>query len=200
MGNVFLGYWCCSCPIDHFLSSHCILPLLLPAFFCIPFVSLPPVPQGKAWALRQVNPSSDNHRFGGRHVPQTPQNSPGLAESCDHCSLSLDSGPEPENKHPADIPDTHISNRRWDRAHPPSSPPHPCQHPRPHLHCAFRGSDLVDWLVGRGLCAGRAEAQLYGVRLQQGGVLDPLTGQHRFRDADALQYHFSRDREGVRWA
>uniref|UniRef100_A0A8D3BMA5 DEP domain-containing protein n=1 Tax=Scophthalmus maximus TaxID=52904 RepID=A0A8D3BMA5_SCOMX len=44
-------------------------------------------------------------------------------------------------------------------------------------YCAFRGSDLVDWLVERGLCAGRAEAQLYGARLQRGGVLDRPAGR-----------------------
>uniref|UniRef100_A0A4W6BVF2 G protein-coupled receptor 155 n=1 Tax=Lates calcarifer TaxID=8187 RepID=A0A4W6BVF2_LATCA len=51
-----------------------------------------------------------------------------------------------------------------------------------HLQSVFRGSDLVAWLVERGLCVGRAEAQLYGIRLQQGRVLDHLTGQHSFRD------------------
>uniref|UniRef100_A0A4W6BMW2 G protein-coupled receptor 155 n=1 Tax=Lates calcarifer TaxID=8187 RepID=A0A4W6BMW2_LATCA len=59
-----------------------------------------------------------------------------------------------------------------------------------HLQSVFRGSDLVAWLVERGLCVGRAEAQLYGIRLQQGRVLDHLTGQHSFRDDVTLLYHF----------
>uniref|UniRef100_A0A8C4H049 DEP domain-containing protein n=1 Tax=Dicentrarchus labrax TaxID=13489 RepID=A0A8C4H049_DICLA len=62
----------------------------------------------------------------------------------------------------------------------------------------FGGSDLVDWLIERGLCAGRAEAQLYGVRLQLGGVLDHLTGRRRFRDEPTLLYHFTQEREGGR--
>uniref|UniRef100_A0A3Q0S354 G protein-coupled receptor 155 n=1 Tax=Amphilophus citrinellus TaxID=61819 RepID=A0A3Q0S354_AMPCI len=66
------------------------------------------------------------------------------------------------------------------------------QHPQPHLENVFRGSDLVDWLVDRGLCAGRAEAQLYGARLQQGGV---FTGQHRFRDEPNFLYRFPQERE-----
>uniref|UniRef100_A0A8C9Z9U9 G protein-coupled receptor 155 n=1 Tax=Sander lucioperca TaxID=283035 RepID=A0A8C9Z9U9_SANLU len=55
----------------------------------------------------------------------------------------------------------------------------------------FRGSDLVDWLVIRGLCAGRAEARQYGVRLQQGGILAHLTGQHSFRDEPSLRCQMS---------
>uniref|UniRef100_A0A8D3CB84 DEP domain-containing protein n=1 Tax=Scophthalmus maximus TaxID=52904 RepID=A0A8D3CB84_SCOMX len=58
-------------------------------------------------------------------------------------------------------------------------------------YCAFRGSDLVDWLVERGLCAGRAEAQLYGARLQRGGVLDRPAGRLGFRDQASLLYHFT---------
>uniref|UniRef100_A0A7N6AW31 DEP domain-containing protein n=1 Tax=Anabas testudineus TaxID=64144 RepID=A0A7N6AW31_ANATE len=60
-----------------------------------------------------------------------------------------------------------------------------------HLQRVFRGSDLVDWLIERGLCAGRVEAQRYGVRLQQGGVLDHLTCQYSFRDVPTLLYHFT---------
>uniref|UniRef100_A0A665TJ71 G protein-coupled receptor 155b n=1 Tax=Echeneis naucrates TaxID=173247 RepID=A0A665TJ71_ECHNA len=56
--------------------------------------------------------------------------------------------------------------------------------------CLFYSSELVDWLLERGLCSVRAEAELYGVRLQQGGVLDHLTGQHSFRDEVMLLYHF----------
>uniref|UniRef100_A0AAX7UKC5 DEP domain-containing protein n=1 Tax=Astatotilapia calliptera TaxID=8154 RepID=A0AAX7UKC5_ASTCA len=51
--------------------------------------------------------------------------------------------------------------------------------------------DLVDWLVERGLSAGRAEAQLYGARLQRGGV---LTGQHSFKDEPNFLYHFTQPR------
>uniref|UniRef100_A0AAQ5X649 DEP domain-containing protein n=1 Tax=Amphiprion ocellaris TaxID=80972 RepID=A0AAQ5X649_AMPOC len=54
----------------------------------------------------------------------------------------------------------------------------------------FRGCDLVDWLLERGLCSGRIEAEIYGVRLQHGGVLDHLTGQHCFRDEPTLLYCF----------
>uniref|UniRef100_A0A7N8XC84 G protein-coupled receptor 155b n=1 Tax=Mastacembelus armatus TaxID=205130 RepID=A0A7N8XC84_9TELE len=64
-----------------------------------------------------------------------------------------------------------------------------------HLDGVFRGSDLVDWLVERGLCAGRAEAQLYGIRLQQGGVIDHLTGQYSFRDIPTLLYRFIQTRD-----
>lgn len=48
----------------------------------------------------------------------------------------------------------------------------------------------MGWLIEQGLCAGRAEARLYGVRLQQGGVLDHLTGQHCFQDEHTLLYYF----------
>uniref|UniRef100_A0A3Q3GCI2 G protein-coupled receptor 155b n=1 Tax=Kryptolebias marmoratus TaxID=37003 RepID=A0A3Q3GCI2_KRYMA len=64
-------------------------------------------------------------------------------------------------------------------------------------HRAFRGSTLVDWLVERGLCAGRAEAKHYAVRLLQGGVFSHLTGQHSFRDEPTLLYHFTL---GDRWS
>uniref|UniRef100_A0A8C4GZG6 DEP domain-containing protein n=1 Tax=Dicentrarchus labrax TaxID=13489 RepID=A0A8C4GZG6_DICLA len=71
-------------------------------------------------------------------------------------------------------------------------------HTRAESAPVFGGSDLVDWLIERGLCAGRAEAQLYGVRLQLGGVLDHLTGRRRFRDEPTLLYHFTQEREGGR--
>uniref|UniRef100_A0A8C6L4K6 G protein-coupled receptor 155 n=1 Tax=Nothobranchius furzeri TaxID=105023 RepID=A0A8C6L4K6_NOTFU len=57
----------------------------------------------------------------------------------------------------------------------------------------FRGSDLVDWLVERGLCVGRTQAKLYAVRLLQGGVFHQLTGQHDFRDEPTVLYRFSQD-------
>uniref|UniRef100_A0A669C0S9 G protein-coupled receptor 155 n=1 Tax=Oreochromis niloticus TaxID=8128 RepID=A0A669C0S9_ORENI len=53
-------------------------------------------------------------------------------------------------------------------------------------------SDLVEWLVERGLSAGRAEAQLYGARLQRGGL---LTGQHSFKDEPNFLYHFTQSGE-----
>uniref|UniRef100_A0A673CVE9 G protein-coupled receptor 155b n=1 Tax=Sphaeramia orbicularis TaxID=375764 RepID=A0A673CVE9_9TELE len=68
------------------------------------------------------------------------------------------------------------------------------RHPQTHLKNVFRGSDLVDWLLERGLCAGRGEAQIYGGRLQRGGVLDHLTAQHRFRDEATLLYYFTQRR------
>ncbi|XP_028279963.1 integral membrane protein GPR155 isoform X2 [Parambassis ranga] len=71
------------------------------------------------------------------------------------------------------------------------------QHLHTNLECVFRGSNLVDWLVERGLCAGRTEAQLYGIRLQQGGVLEHFTGQHSFRDEPTLLYHFTQSRDGT---
>lgn len=51
----------------------------------------------------------------------------------------------------------------------------------------FRGSDLVNWLVERGLCAVRMEAERYGARLQLGGVLEH---QEPFRDSSLL-FHFT---------
>ncbi|XP_015236870.1 PREDICTED: integral membrane protein GPR155-like [Cyprinodon variegatus] len=62
-----------------------------------------------------------------------------------------------------------------------------------HLESVFLGSDLVDWLIERGLCAGQTEARLYGVRLQRGGVLSPLDGQQNFRDEPTLFYHFTQE-------
>uniref|UniRef100_A0A668AKT5 G protein-coupled receptor 155 n=1 Tax=Myripristis murdjan TaxID=586833 RepID=A0A668AKT5_9TELE len=56
------------------------------------------------------------------------------------------------------------------------------------------GSDLVDWLVGRGLCADRGEARLYGGQLQQGGVLHHLTHEFGFKDDPTLLYCFTQQR------
>uniref|UniRef100_A0A8C6L4K9 G protein-coupled receptor 155 n=1 Tax=Nothobranchius furzeri TaxID=105023 RepID=A0A8C6L4K9_NOTFU len=66
-----------------------------------------------------------------------------------------------------------------------------------NLKSVFRGSDLVDWLVERGLCVGRTQAKLYAVRLLQGGVFHQLTGQHDFRDEPTVLYRFSQDE---RWS
>lgn len=59
----------------------------------------------------------------------------------------------------------------------------------------FLGSDLVNWLVERGLCAGQAEARLYAARLQAGGVLDHLTSRQSFRDEPTLLYRFTQGGE-----
>ncbi|XP_018549321.1 integral membrane protein GPR155 isoform X1 [Lates calcarifer] len=135
-----------------------------------------------------------------------------LPESRSQCSLPV----EPETEHHARIsssgtPEEQISQLQSNQAHDPTNPQHlhqhglassPSylhQHPQSHLQSVFRGSDLVAWLVERGLCVGRAEAQLYGIRLQQGRVLDHLTGQHSFRDDVTLLYHFAQGRR-ERWS
>ncbi|KAG7233317.1 hypothetical protein INR49_007226 [Caranx melampygus] len=79
-----------------------------------------------------------------------------------------------------------------------SAPPNVRLCPQSRVESVFRGSDLVDWLLERGLCAGRAEAELYGVRLQRGGVLDHRTGELGFRDEETLLYRFLQGR-GERW-
>ncbi|XP_017282549.1 integral membrane protein GPR155 isoform X2 [Kryptolebias marmoratus] len=106
---------------------------------------------------------------------------------------SLPSIPEPQDEHQAylsthDGHKEHISQPHSDQAHSPT---------QSRLQRAFRGSTLVDWLVERGLCAGRAEAKHYAVRLLQGGVFSHLTGQHSFRDEPTLLYHFTL---GDRWS
>ncbi|XP_049927612.1 integral membrane protein GPR155-like isoform X1 [Epinephelus moara] len=113
----------------------------------------------------------------------------------------------PWNEHQAHISDCDIPEEQTPQLqsnHDPAGPRHLHQHglssSPPHLHqscvqSVFQGSDLVDWLLERGLCAGRAEAQLYGVRLQQGGVLHHLTGQRRFRDEPSLLYCFTQGAE-----
>uniref|UniRef100_A0A3B4A4G4 DEP domain-containing protein n=1 Tax=Periophthalmus magnuspinnatus TaxID=409849 RepID=A0A3B4A4G4_9GOBI len=57
----------------------------------------------------------------------------------------------------------------------------------------FRGSDLVEWLLERGLCKGRGEAQMYGGFLQQGGVIEHETGQYGFKDEDTIFYYFTNE-------
>lgn len=239
----------------HFLSFCWFFPFFplifpcIPPFACLfsPFRFLlchPLVAQGRVWALRQVNPSSDNDRFGRGggggleeeeeeealrhslshqprhlHLHQDSQEHPNQnlhqihqshdpAESCDRRSLPSQLQLVPENEHQAhiynsDIPEEPISQIHSNQHLPQhglaSNPPHPDQNPPLHLESVFRGSDLVDWLVERGLCAGRPEAQLYGVRLQLGGVLDHLTGQHSFRDEPTLLYQFTQGR-GEGWS
>ncbi|XP_030298226.1 integral membrane protein GPR155 isoform X1 [Sparus aurata] len=147
----------------------------------------------------QEHPNQNLHQIHQSHDP---------AESCDRRSLPSQLQLVPENEHQAhiynsDIPEEPISQIHSNQHLPQhglaSNPPHPDQNPPLHLESVFRGSDLVDWLVERGLCAGRAEAQLYGVRLQLGGVLDHLTGQHSFRDEPTLLYQFTQGR-GEGWS
>uniref|UniRef100_A0AAQ6AA46 DEP domain-containing protein n=1 Tax=Amphiprion ocellaris TaxID=80972 RepID=A0AAQ6AA46_AMPOC len=93
--------------------------------------------------------------------------------------------PESENEHRVHIPNpgapeeqiSQLQSNQADNQHGFTS-------------VVFRGCDLVDWLLERGLCSGRIEAEIYGVRLQHGGVLDHLTGQHCFRDEPTLLYCF----------
>ncbi|KAM7408341.1 hypothetical protein PAMA_002175 [Pampus argenteus] len=129
-----------------------------------------------------------------------------LAEPGGQSSSSSQPWLEPENEHQSQtsnsiVPEEQISHLQFNQiqnlanCHPlHQHGPHLHQHPEPYFESAFRGSDLVDWLVERGLCTGRAEAQHYGVRLQQGGVLDHLTGQHRFRDEVTVLFHFTHGR------
>uniref|UniRef100_A0A8C7HXV2 G protein-coupled receptor 155 n=1 Tax=Oncorhynchus kisutch TaxID=8019 RepID=A0A8C7HXV2_ONCKI len=46
----------------------------------------------------------------------------------------------------------------------------------------FLGSELVEWLLQVGLSQDRGEALLYGIRLQQGGVLQHITQEYGFKD------------------
>lgn len=164
-----------------------------------------------------MNPSSDNDRLGregGReeealrhHPPQRPHSDVDPQDQLTHEDLHQIH----QTHHPADscgrcwllcrphisssdIPEEQVSQLQSNRAHHhhqhdlASSPPH---HPPPHFQRAFGGSDLVDWLIGRGLCAGRAEARLYARRLQLGGVIDDPMGGRTFRDDPALLYHFT---------
>lgn len=54
----------------------------------------------------------------------------------------------------------------------------------------FLGCELVEWLLQVGLAQDRGEALLYGVRLQQGGVLRHVNHQHGFQDSH-LYYRFT---------
>ncbi|XP_047458656.1 integral membrane protein GPR155 isoform X2 [Mugil cephalus] len=145
----------------------------------------------------QVNTESKNlHPIHQNYNP---------AESSGQCSLPPRHHPQPENQQESspnpDAPVDHLSQLQPNQADVPANSQHVPrhgvasshhhQHPQSHVEGVFRGSDLVDWLVERGLCAGRAEAQLYGVRLQQGGVLHHSTGQHHFRDEPTMLYHFT---------
>lgn len=128
------------------------------------------------------------------HEPQNPHRTQGGVEFCSECSLSSGLQPEPKNDH---------------QCHDPASPHHLYQHGLssvpPHLQqpppscpeSVFRGSDLVHWLVERGLSAGRAEAEQYCDRLQQGGVISHLVGRGSFVDEPDSLYCFTEGRERV---
>lgn len=200
----------------------------LPALFLSFNLYHTPVAQGRVWALPQVNPSSDNSRFirgrGGleqkalrqsssdqpqhlrshhdpqeqlNHEPQNLQQTQDQVEFCSQCSLPSGPQPEPENDH-----QTHDqANLHHLHQHGLSPIPLHLQQPPPSFsESVFRGSDLVHWLVERGLSAGRAEAELYCVRLQQGGVIDHLGGKGSSVGEPNLLYCFTegREREGER--
>lgn len=199
-----------------FLSfSSPIFPPFVPPFFPLPghvLLYRLLVAQGRVWALLQVNPSSDNDRFGRdgleeEHIhsdvdPREHRNDEAWdlhlihqthddAASCGQCLLTSRPQPEPEHERHENIPSSDIPEEQVHQLHfhqhvLPSSP----SVPQPSAE-VFRGTDLVDWLIRRGLCSGRPEARLYGLRLQLGGVLLHLTGQHSFRDETALFYCFT---------
>nr|XP_020457327.1 integral membrane protein GPR155-like isoform X2 [Monopterus albus] len=109
------------------------------------------------------------------HQPHDP------AESSAQCLLPPQLEPEDEHKahiSTSDAPEGQLSQLQASQALDSDLPSNPSplhQHPQSNLESVFQGSDLVDWLVERGLCAGRAEGQLYGIRLQHGGVLHHVT-------------------------
>ncbi|CAI5654797.1 unnamed protein product [Oreochromis niloticus] len=119
-------------------------------------------------------------------------------KSSSQCLLPSQPHREPENESQAhisnpDAPETSLDYEPTNSQHGNApSPPQFHQYPQSHIENVFRGSDLVEWLVERGLSAGRAEAQLYGARLQRGGL---LTGQHSFKDEPNFLYHFTQPRQ-----
>ncbi|GAA6231177.1 integral membrane protein GPR155 isoform X1 [Lates japonicus] len=54
----------------------------------------------------------------------------------------------------------------------------------------FLGCELVEWLQQVGLAQDRGEAVLYGIRLQQGGVLQHIKQEYGFQDS-RLYYRFT---------
>ncbi|XP_030011808.1 integral membrane protein GPR155-like [Sphaeramia orbicularis] len=113
-------------------------------------------------------------------------------ESSGQRSIAFQHGLQPESE--SRVPDPDDCHLHQHAPSPVVTSPDLHRHPQTHLKNVFRGSDLVDWLLERGLCAGRGEAQIYGGRLQRGGVLDHLTAQHRFRDEATLLYYFTQRR------
>ncbi|MEQ2217120.1 hypothetical protein XENOCAPTIV_021636, partial [Xenoophorus captivus] len=103
-------------------------------------------------------------------------------ESCNRTLLPCYLEAQDEQQGYVSIPDGH--NEEVSQHELGTSPPQSCP------ESVFRGSDLVDWLMERGLCVGRTEAKLYCVCLQQGGV---LTGQQSFRDEPTSFYHFTQE-------
>lgn len=153
-----------------------------------------------------MNPSSDNDRHGGGrdeghlhlHTDLDPQEQ--LKPNV-HGFLPIPQTPacllcETEHHRPISTHDqvTQLQSHQGHCLHQqdcPSSPP--CQQ-QARLEYVFCGSDLVDWLIERGLSAGRVEARLYGARLQLGGVFDHLAGQHSFQDEPTMLYYFTHGR------
>lgn len=149
-----------------------------------------------------MNPSSDNnrHREGEDegplhlHTDLGPQEQPNpdvhafLQSPQTRACLLSERQPHPP------ISTTQLRSRQGHDLHQQGCTPSPPCQQQPHLEYVFCGSDLVDWLMARGLGAGRADARLYGARLQLGGVLDHLTGQHSFQDESAVLYYFTRGR------
>ncbi|KAM9726712.1 lysosomal cholesterol signaling protein isoform 1-T1 [Menidia menidia] len=126
---------------------------------------------------------------GGKgHFPAHPYylpTNPDPQERPDQESQSL-----PQNHHPAQS-SVHPHPKGAAAPDPAPSPP------RLPLESLFPGRELVDWLLERGLCAGRSEALCYGARLQQGGVLHHAFGQQDFQDDPARLYCFT---QGDAWS
>lgn len=147
---------------------------------------------------RQVNPSSDNDRSGGGAEPeqethdQQPRHQTNKAAEPRVQMFPSPPQQETENQDPhfsnSDIPEEQVSQLQ---SNPADAPQLGSNHAHLRPEGVFVGSELVGWLVERGLCAGRAEAQVYGTRLQQGGVLGHVTGECSFRDDPTLLYHFT---------
>lgn len=126
------------------------------------------------------------------HLMEQPNYEPwDTHQSCDppESSGQRSTALEPESE--SGVPDPDACHLHQHAPSPAVTSPDLHHHPQTRLKNVFRGSDLVDWLLERGLCAGRGEAQIYGGRLQRGGVLDHLTGHHCFRDEANLLYYFT---------
>lgn len=153
-----------------------------------------------------MNPSSDNDRQGGGgdegplhlHTDLDPQeqlnpNVHGFLQrpQTPACLVS-----ETEHHPPISTGDqvTQLQSPQGHRLQQQDRSSRPPCRQQTRLESVFCGSDLVDWVMERGLSAGRADARLYGVRLQLGGVLHPLTGQHRFQDESTVLYSFTHGR------
>lgn len=136
-----------------------------------------------------MNPSSDNDRFTG----ETEEANGDVTQSPPRPNLdSVQTEHQTEVHESHDPPTTQVLTPDPEEQ---SNPVHHSQISDPQS--VFRGSGLVDWLVERGLCSGRGDAELYGSYLQQGEVLDHVTGQHSFRDEASLLYYFTNRRR--RW-